>query len=170
MLGMLLVLGSSFETARAERIKDLASIDGVRNNQLVGYGLVIGLDGTGDRTQQTPFTIQSLISMLDRLGVRLPPEMNLQLENVAAVMVHADLPAFAKPGQTIDVTVSSIGNAESLRGGSLVMTPLKGLDGNVYAMAQGNLVVGGLGISSQDGSSVSVGVPSVARIPNGATV
>jgi flagellar P-ring protein precursor FlgI len=170
MLGMLLVLGSSFETARAERIKDLASIAGVRSNQLVGYGLVIGLDGTGDRTQQTPFTIQSLISMLDRLGVRLPPGMNLQLENVAAVMVHADLPPFAKPGQTIDITVSSIGNAESLRGGALVMTPLKGLDGNVYAMAQGNLIVGGLGISSQDGSSVSVGVPSVARIPNGATV
>lgn len=166
----LLILGSMADSARAERIKDLASIAGVRSNQLVGYGLVIGLDGTGDRTQQTPFTIQSLISMLDRLGVRLPPGTNLQLNNVAAVMVHADLPAFAKPGQLIDVTVSSIGNADSLRGGSLVMTPLKGLDGNVYAMAQGSIIVGGLGISAQDGSSVSVGVPSVGRIPNGASV
>lgn len=169
-LTALLILGSMTDSARAERIKDLASIAGVRSNQLVGYGLVIGLDGTGDRTQQTPFTIQSLISMLDRLGVRLPPGTNLQLNNVAAVMVHADLPPFAKPGQLIDVTVSSIGNADSLRGGSLVMTPLKGLDGNVYAMAQGSIVVGGLGISAQDGSSVSVGVPSVGRIPNGATV
>lgn len=169
MMGTL-VTGALAETARAERIKDLAGIAGVRSNQLVGYGLVIGLDGTGDRTQQTPFTIQSLISMLDRLGVRLPPGTNLQLNNVAAVMVHADLPPFAKPGQLIDVTVSSIGNADSLRGGSLVMTPLKGLDTNVYAIAQGSVVVGGLGISSQDGSSVSVGVPSVGRIPNGATV
>ncbi|MFQ5634716.1 MAG: flagellar basal body P-ring protein FlgI [Gammaproteobacteria bacterium] len=168
--GMLLVLASTIEPVKAERIKDLAGIAGVRSNQLVGYGLVIGLDGTGDRTTQAPFTIQSLISMLDRLGVRLPPETSLQLKNVAAVMVHAELPPFAKPGQVIDVTVSSIANAESLRGGALVMTPMKGLDGNVYAMAQGNLVVGGLGVAGQDGSSVTVNVPSVGRIPSGATV
>ncbi|MGI9343797.1 MAG: flagellar basal body P-ring protein FlgI [Gammaproteobacteria bacterium] len=170
VLTLLILLGAMPDAARAERVKDLAGIAGVRNNQLVGYGLVIGLDGTGDRTTQAPFTIQSLISMLDRLGVRLPPGTNLQLKNVAAVLVHADLPPFAKPGQAIDVTVSSIANAESLRGGSLVMTPLKGLDGNVYAMAQGSLIVGGLGISGQDGSSVTVNVPSVGRIPNGATV
>lgn len=170
LAGVVLVLAASAEPVRAERIKDLAGIAGVRTNQLVGYGLVIGLDGTGDRTTQAPFTIQSLISMLDKLGVRLDPGTNLQLKNVAAVMVYADLPAFAKPGQKIDITVSSIANAESLRGGSLVMTPLKGLDGQVYAIAQGNLVVGGLGISGADGSRVSVNIPSVGRIPNGATV
>ena len=170
LAGIVLVLAASVEPVRAERIKDLAGIAGVRTNQLVGYGLVIGLDGTGDRTTQAPFTIQSLISMLDKLGVRLAPGTNLQLKNVAAVMVYADLPAFAKPGQKIDITVASIANAESLRGGSLVMTPLKGLDGNVYAIAQGNLMVDGLGVSGRDGSSVTVNIPSVGRIPNGATV
>jgi flagellar P-ring protein FlgI len=153
-----------------ERLKDLASVGGVRNNQLVGYGLVVGLDGTGDRTTQAPFTVQSLTSMLGRLGVTLPPGSNPQLRNVAAVMIHADLPPFAKPGQTIDITVSSIGNASSLRGGSLLMSPLKGADGQTYAIAQGNLVVGGLGAEGRDGSRISVNVPSVGRIPNGATV
>ena len=153
-----------------ERVKDLASVGGVRNNQLVGYGLVVGLDGTGDRTTQAPFTVQSLKNMLGRLGVTVPPDVNPQLRNVAAVMIHTDLPPFAKPGQTIDITVSSIGNATSLRGGSLLMTPLKGADGQTYAIAQGNLVVGGLGAEGRDGSRISVNVPSVGRIPNGATV
>ena len=153
-----------------ERVKDLVSISGVRSNQLVGYGLVIGLNGTGDQTTQAPFTVQSLKNMLGRLGVTVPPDVNPQLSNVAAVMIHADLPPFAKPGQTIDITVSSIGNASSLRGGSLLMAPLQGADGQIYAIAQGNLVVGGLGVEGADGSRVSVNVPSVGRIPNGATV
>ena len=154
----------------AERIKDLAQVAGVRDNQLVGYGLVMGLNGTGDQTSQTPFTVQSIRSMLTQMGVTVPANVNPQLKNVAAVMVHANLPPFAKSGTTIDITVSSMGNAKSLRGGSLIMTPLKGADGNVYAMAQGNLVVGGFGIESKDGSSITVNVPSVGRIPNGATV
>lgn len=154
----------------AERIKDIASIDGVRSNQLVGYGLVVGLDGSGDQTTQTPFTVQSLKSMLAKLGVVIPANVNPQLKNVAAVMVHADLPAFIKPGQTIDVTVSSLGNAKSLRGGSLLMTPLKGADGQTYALAQGNLIVSGFGADGADGSSVTVNVPSAGRIPNGASV
>lgn len=156
--------------SHAERVKDLASVSGVRTNQLVGYGLVVGLDGTGDQTTQAPFTTQSLISMLERLGVTLPPGSNLQLKNIAAVAVSADLPPFAKPGQTIDITVSSIANAKSLRGGTLLVTPLKGMDGQIYAIAQGNLAVSGLGISGQDGSKISINVPSVGTIPNGATV
>ena len=156
--------------APAERIKDLVDIAGVRENQLIGYGLVVGLDGTGDQTAQTPFTIQSLKSMMLQFGITLPANINPQLQNIAAVVIHATLPPFAKPGQSIDITVSSLGNAKSLRGGSLLMTPLKGADGNVYAMAQGNLVVGGLGVESTDGSSISVNVPSSGRIPNGATV
>jgi flagellar P-ring protein FlgI len=154
----------------AERVKDLAMVAGVRSNQLVGYGLVVGLDGTGDQTTQAPFTSQSLRNMLGQLGVTIPPGVNLQVKNVAAVMVHAELPAFAKPGQVIDITVSSIGNATSLRGGSLLMTPLLGADGQVYAMAQGNLVVGGFGAGGRDGSRVSLNVPSVGRIPGGASV
>ncbi|HBK57021.1 MAG TPA: flagellar biosynthesis protein FlgI [Xanthomonadales bacterium] len=156
--------------ASAERIKDLASVAGVRGNPLVGYGLVVGLDGTGDQTSQAPFTVQSLRTMLSELGVTVPANVNPQLKNVAAVAIHAELPAFAKPGQAIDVTVSSIGNAGSLRGGSLLMAPLKGADGEVYAIAQGNLVVGGFGAAGRDGSRVSVNVPSVGRIPNGAQV
>lgn len=156
--------------ASAERIKDLANVAGVRSNQLVGYGLVVGLDGTGDQTSQTPFTVQSIKSMLAQFGVVIPPAANLQLKNVAAVTIHADLPPFAKPGQTIDVTVSSLGNAKSLRGGSLLMAPLRGADGQVYAIAQGNLVVGGFGAAGSDGSKITVNVPSAGRIPNGATV
>jgi flagellar P-ring protein precursor FlgI len=155
--------------AHAERIKDLASIQGVRNNQLVGYGLVVGLDGTGDQTTQTPFTVQSIVSMLRNMGVNLPPGTNLQLKNVAAVMVTANLPPFAKSGQALDVTVSSMGNAKSLRGGTLLMSPLKGADGQVYAVAQGNVMVGGVGASA-GGSSVQVNHLSAGRIPAGATV
>ncbi len=155
--------------AHADRIKELASIQGVRNNQLVGYGIVVGLDGTGDQTTQTPFTVQSILSMLRNMGVNLPPGTNLQLKNVAAVMVTATLPAFAKGGQTVDVTVSSMGNAKSLRGGTLLMSPLKGADGQVYAIAQGNVLVGGVGASS-GGSSVQVNHLGVGRIPAGATV
>ena len=170
-LAFLLVISAVFSpSVRAERIKDLAAVAGVRENQLIGYGLVVGLDGTGDQTSQTQFTIQSIRSMLNQFGVTLPPNANPQLKNVAAVLVHAHLPAFAKPGAMIDVTVSSIGNAKSLRGGSLVMTPLKGADGGVYAIAQGNLVVGGFGVAAEDGSRITVNVPSVGRIPNGATV
>jgi len=155
--------------AQAERIKDIAAIQGVRVNQLVGYGLVVGLDGTGDQTTQTPFTTQSITNMLMQMGVNLPPGTNMQLKNVAAVMVTADLPPFAQAGQGIDITVSSMGNAKSLRGGTLVMTPLKGADGQVYAMAQGNLVVSGAGASA-NGSKVQVNHLSVGRVPGGATV
>lgn len=156
--------------AAAERIKDLASVAGVRSNQLVGYGLVVGLDGTGDKTNQTPFTTQSFMSMLHEFGITVPTGSKFQLKNVAAVAVHAELPPFAKPGQAIDITVSSIANAQSLRGGALLLTPLKGLDGRVYAIAQGNLIVGGFGAEGRDGSKVTVNIPSVGRIPNGATV
>jgi len=153
----------------ADRIKDLVSIQGVRNNQLLGYGLVVGLDGNGDQTTQTPFTVQSIISMLSRLGVTLPAGTNLQLKNVAAVTVTASLPPFARPGQTIDVTVSSIGNAKSLRGGTLLMTPLRGANSQVYAIAQGNLVVAGAGAAA-GGASTQVNQLSVGLISGGATV
>ena len=170
LLATMLFAAFLAEQAMADRVKDLASVAGVRNNQLTGYGLVVGLNGTGDQTTQTPFTVQSIINMLTQFGITIPPGVSLQLKNVAAVTVHADLPPFAKPGQTIDVTVSSIGNAKSLRGGALLMAPMRGADGNVYAMAQGNLVVGGFGVSADDGSKVIVNVPSSGRIPNGATV
>jgi flagellar P-ring protein precursor FlgI len=166
---MLLALALCSTAAHAERIKDLASIQGVRNNQLLGYGLVVGLDGSGDQTTQTPFTVQSIINMLTQLGVNLPPGTSLQLKNVAAVMVTATLPAFAQPGQQIDVTVSSLGNAKSLSGGTLLMTPMKGGDNLVYAMAQGNLMVGGAGASA-NGSKVQVNHLAVGRIAGGATV
>lgn len=155
---------------QAERIKDLASMAGVRSNQLVGYGLAVGLESKmGDSIQFTT-TSQGMRSMLARLGMRLPPGVDLMSKNVALVTVHAELPPFVKPGQTIDVTVSSIGDAKSLRGGVLLMSPLKGADGQVYAIAQGNLVVGGLSASGRDGSRITVNNPSVGRIPNGATV
>jgi len=153
-----------------QRIKDLASVQGVRTNQLVGYGIVVGLDGSGDQTSQAPFTTQSLMNWLKQLGITLPAGTNPQLKNIAAVSVHAELPPFVKTGQTIDVTVSSIGNAKSLRGGSLLVTPLRGLDGQVYAVAQGNLVVNGFGAQANDGSKVTVNVPTSGRVPNGATV
>ena len=165
----LLVAGAPAPAA-AERVKDLASIAGVRSNQLVGYGLVVGLDGTGDQTSQAPFTVQSIKNMLARFGVTIPPNVNPQLKNVAAVTVSAELPPFAKPGQTIDVTVASIGNAGSLRGGMLLMAPLRGVDGEVYAIAQGSMIVSGFGVSGKDGSRIALNVPSGGRIPNGATV
>lgn len=169
-LMVLLLLLGFLENVWAERIKDVTSIKGVRGNQLVGYGLVVGLDGSGDQTTQTPFTVQSLKNFLSQYGIALPPDVNPKVKNVAAVSVHAELPPFGKIGQTIDVTVSSLGNSKSLRGGSLLMTPLKGADGNIYVMAQGNLHVGGLGIEGDDGSSVTVNVPSVGRIPNGGSI
>lgn len=156
--------------AHAERVKDLAQVAGVRGNPLVGYGLVVGLDGSGDRTSQTPFTVQSLKTMLDQLGVTIPPGVNPQLKNVAAVAIQAELPPYAKPGQTIDVTVSSIGNAGSLRGGALLMAPLRGADGQIYAVAQGTLVVSGFGAAGRDGSKISVNAPNGGSIPNGAIV
>jgi flagellar P-ring protein FlgI len=155
--------------AAAARIKEVASVQGVRSNPLVGYGLVVGLDGTGDQTTSTPFTTQSLTAMLQQMGVTVPPGTNMQLKNVAAVMVTAQLPPFAQPGQTIDVNVSSLGNAKSLRGGTLIATPLKGADGQIYALAQGNLIVGGAGASA-GGSKVQINHLSAGRVPEGATV
>lgn len=151
----------------AERIKDITSIQGVRENQLIGYGLVVGLDGTGEKTK---YTEQTFRTMLGRFGINVPAGGQLKLKNTAAVAIHATLPAFAKTGQMIDVTVSSLGEAKSLRGGTLLMTPLKGVNGQVYAIAQGNLVVGGFGAQGGDGSSITVNVPTVGRIPNGASV
>ena len=155
--------------AHAARIKEVASVQGVRTNQLVGYGLVVGLDGTGDQNTQAPFATQSLLAMLQQMGVTVPPGQNMQLKNLATVMVTAQLPAFAQPGQTIDVNVSSLANAKSLRGGTLIATPLKGADGQIYAMAQGNLIVGGAGASAA-GSKVQINHLSAGRIPEGATV
>lgn len=156
-------------TAQAERLGDIADFIGVRDNQLVGYGLVVGLDGSGDQTMQAPFTGQSLTNMLSQLGITVPPGTNMQLRNVAAVMVTANLPPFARPGQRIDVVVSSVGNARSLRGGTLLMTPMKGVDGDVYALAQGNLLVGGAGAEA-GGSSVQINQQSGGRISGGAMV
>ena len=155
--------------AQAARLKEIASVQGVRSNQLMGYGLVVGLDGTGDQTTQTPFTAQSLTSMLQQMGITVPAGVPMQVKNVAAVLVTATLPAFAQPGQAIDVNVSSLGNAKSLRGGTLVATPLKGADGQIYGLAQGNLVISGAG-ASQGGAKVQVNQLSAGRIPSGATV
>ncbi len=165
----LLVLCLMATSAAAERVRELASFAGVRDNQLVGYGLVVGLDNTGDQTTQAPFTSQSLTNMLSQLGVSVPPGTNLQLRNVAAVMVTADLPPFSRPGQRLDIVVSSIANARSLRGGTLLMTPLKGADGDTYAIAQGNMLVGGAGAQA-GGSSVQINQQASGRIPNGALV
>jgi len=168
--GLIFIVLMAYPPAYAERIKDIASIAGVRDNHLVGYGLVVGLDGTGDQTTQTPFTVQSFKNMLQQYGIVLPAGVSPQLKNVAAVAIHADLPPFSKTGQKIDITVSSLGNAKSLRGGSLLMSPLKGADGKIYAVAQGNLIVGGFGVAGSDGSKVTVNVPSVGRIPGGASI
>lgn len=156
-----------FMPAHAQRIKDLTSVEGVRSNQMIGYGLVVGLDGTGDKA---PFTNQTFINMMNEFGISIPAGTDPKLKNIAAVSLTASLPPFAKPGQKIDVTVSSIGNSKSLRGGTLLFAPLRGADGQIYAVAQGNLVVGGFGVDGADGSSITVNVPSVGRIPNGATV
>jgi len=153
--------------AKAERIKDISMVQGVRSNQLVGYGLVVGLPGTGESSR---FTEQSFKAMLSGFGITLPTSLKPKIKNVAAVAVHADLPPFTKPGQTIDVTVSSIGSAGSLRGGTLLQTFLKGVDGNVYAIAQGSMIVGGLGAEGLDGSRVVINTPTVGRVPNGGTV
>jgi flagellar P-ring protein precursor FlgI len=155
------------QSSFADRVKDIASIQGVRSNHLIGYGLVVGLDGTGE---QTAYTAQAFKTMLNRFGITLPQGLNPKLKNVAAVAVHAELPPFIKPGQTIDITVSSLGNAKSLRGGALLLTPLKAVDGQIYALAQGNMVVGGFGAEGRDGSSVTVNIPTAGRIPNGAIV
>ncbi|MCG8673476.1 MAG: flagellar basal body P-ring protein FlgI [Pseudomonadales bacterium] len=156
--------------SHGDRIKDLADLQGVRDNQLIGYGLVVGLNGTGDKANSSHFTTQTFRNMMEQFGIRVPQGVDPKLKNVAAVSVHATLPAFSKPGQKIDITASSIGDASSLRGGSLLMTPLRGADGKVYAVAQGDLVVGGFGAQGTDGSKITVNVPSVGRIPNGATV
>lgn len=171
MRNIILVLLLSFIVislpVNAARIKDVADIEGVRSNQLIGYGLVVGLPGTGE---QSPFTEQSFRTMLASFGINLPAGARTQIKNVAAVAIHAELPAFAKPGQTIDITVSSVGSAKSLRGGTLLQTFLTGLDGNVYAVAQGSLIVSGLGAEGLDGSRILVNTPTVGRIPNGAVV
>ena len=170
-LALLAVLALALpKAAHAERIKDIAMVEGARTNQLIGFGLVVGLDGTGDQVTQTQFTIQAARSMLQQFGVNLPPGVNPQTKNMASVMVTAELPAFTKPGQRMDVTVSSIGNAKSLRGGELLLTQLKGGNGEVYAVAQGGLVVSGFGAEGIDGSSISVNTKASGRIPNGALI
>ena len=170
-LGLLAACLFSLGMANAARIKEVASIEGVRSNQLTGFGLVVGLDGTGDQTTQMPYTSQGLNNYLQQLGITLPAASvsQLQLKNVAAVLVTAQLPAFARPGQTLDVNVSSLGNSKSLKGGMLVTTPLKGADGEVYALAQGNLIVGGAGAAA-GGSKVQINHLSAGRVPDGAQV
>ena len=164
---LLLVFLCSSLSVQAARVKDVATVEGVRHNQLVGYGLVVGLPGTGE---QSPFTEQSFKTMLANFGINLPAGMKAQIKNVAAVAVTAELPPFAKPGQNLDITVASVGSSKGLRGGQLLQTFLKGLDGQVYAVAQGSLIVSGLGAEGADGSQVVANTPTVGRIPNGATV
>jgi len=167
---MLLLMLLPLQIASAERIKDIASVAGVRDNPLLGYGLVVGLDGTGDKTGQVAFTEQSLRTMLLQFGITVPPDTAINPKNVAAVTVHAVIPPFSKPGQKLDITASSLGNAASLRGGTLLMTPLRGADGEVYAVAQGNIIVNGISAAGEDGTNVTVNIPSVGRIPGGATI
>ncbi|WP_264572230.1 MULTISPECIES: flagellar basal body P-ring protein FlgI [unclassified Sphingobium] len=155
-------------SAHAQRIKDIGTFEGLRSNQLVGYGIVVGLAGTGD--DSLDYATQGVKGVISRFGLTLPPGVNPSLKNAAAVLVTAELPAFAKPGQRLDVTVSALGKAKSLRGGTLVLTPMRGADGEIYAMAQGNMAVGGFGVSGADGSQLSVNVPSAGRIPSGASV
>lgn len=154
--------------AFADRIKDLGTFEGIRSNQLTGYGIVVGLAGTGDDSLE--YTVQGMKGVASRFGLTLPPGVNPALKNAAAVIVTAELPAFAKPGQKLDITVSALGKAKSLRGGTLLVTPLTGADNQIYAMAQGNLAVGGLGISGADGSNLTVNIPTAGRIPGGASV
>ncbi|MDD2880934.1 MAG: flagellar basal body P-ring protein FlgI [Rhodoferax sp.] len=169
---MLALLAALFSApAQAARIKEVAAVEGVRSNQLTGFGLVVGLDGTGDQTTQMPYTSQGIANYLQQLGITLPAASasSLQMKNVAAVLVTAQLPAFARPGQAIDVNVSSVGNSKSLKGGMLISTPLKGADGEIYAVAQGNLIIAGAGAAAA-GSKVQVNHLSAGRIPNGAQV
>ena len=165
LFGCFALIGSV--SVLADRLKDMTSIAGVRSNQLVGYGVVVGLAGTGDGS--SGLTLQSLQSMVSQFGL-VTDSANLNAKNVASVMVTAEMPAFMKPGQRLDITVSTIGGAKSLRGGTLLMTPMLGADGETYAVAQGNLVVGGLGVAGNDGSSVIVNIPTVGRIPRGASI
>ncbi len=169
-LGALVLLLSMSGYAYGDRIKDLAEVGSMRDNQLIGYGLVVGLDGTGDQVTQVYYTEQTLRNMMTQLGILIPKGVTIQPKNVAAVMIHSTLPAFIKKGQKIDVTVSSVGNAKSLRGGTLLMSSLKGADGKVYAIAQGDLIVGGFGAQGADGSRIVVNVPSAGRIPGGGIV
>lgn len=167
-LGAAILSSMSMSSAQAARLKDISSIQGIRDNQLIGYGLVVGLAGTGEKNSK--FTEQSFRSMLNNFGIKIDEKTSLKIKDVAPVAIHATLPAFSKVGQTIDVTVSAIGEAASLRGGTLLQTMLRGVDGNVYAIAQGSLVVGGLGVEGADGSKVTVNTPTVGRIANGAIV
>ncbi|PYE32772.1 flagellar P-ring protein precursor FlgI [Idiomarina fontislapidosi] len=168
-VGLLIIaiISQLLAPAYASRIKDIASVAGIRSNQLIGYGLVVGLPGTGE---QTPFTDQTFRTMLGNFGINVPQNERPKINNVAAVAVHAEIPAFAKPGQTLDVTVSSVGSADSLTGGTLLQTFLKGANGEVYAVAQGSLIVGGLGAEGNDGSKIVINTPTVGRIPGGAIV
>ena len=168
LLLILAAVGLAAAPAHADRIKDLGQWQGLRTNQLTGYGIVVGLAGTGDDSLE--YATQAMKGVASRFGLQIPPGVNPATKNAAAVIVTADLPPFAKPGQELDITVSALGKAKSLRGGTLLMTPLIGADGQIYAMAQGNLAVGGLGVSAQDGSNVVVNVPTAGRIPDGATV
>ena len=154
--------------AHADRVKDMGQFQGVRSNQLTGYGVVVGLAGTGD--DSLDYATQGVKGAVSRFGLSLPPGVNPSLKNAAAVVITADLPAFAKPGQRLDITVSALGKAKSLRGGTLMLAPLYGADGQIYAMAQGNLVIGGLGVEGADGSKLSVNIPSAGRIGGGASV
>ena len=167
LLAALVLLGLAAPVS-AERIKDLGAFQGIRANQLTGYGVVVGLPGTGDDNLE--YTVQSLKAVASRFGLQLPAGVNPGMKNAAVVMITAELPPFAKPGQRLDITVASMGKAKSLRGGALIMTPLYGADGQVYAMAQGNLAVGGLGAEGADGSKIVINIPSTGRIPEGATV
>ncbi|MFI4918045.1 MAG: flagellar basal body P-ring protein FlgI [Legionellales bacterium] len=169
-ISMLLVLILVTPPCSAARIKDITTLAGIRDNPLVGYGLVVGLDGTGDRTTLAPFTEQAFRSMLLQFGIRMPEGQSMQLKNVAAVAVSATLPPFARIGQKVDVTISSLGNAPGLRGGTLLMTPLRGADNQIYGMAQGSVVVSGFGAKGSDGSKVSVNITATGRIASGATV
>jgi flagellar P-ring protein FlgI len=168
MRWLFMVLAFIATPAHADRIKDLGTFQGLRMNQLTGYGVVVGLAGTGD--DSLDYSTQGVKGVVSRFGLTLPPGINPSLKNAAAVIITAELPAFAKPGQRLDITVSALGKAKSLRGGTLVMVPLRGADGQIYAMAQGNLAVGGLGVDAADGSKLTVNVPSAGRIPGGATI